>query len=816
MKRVLPLMLLSACGWGSPVMPELESKPQLVAVHAIDKISTGATLPSDILLRPEGGFAVLDSMRGHMLLYGKDGAPNGELSGKDWLRAVRGDLSADGKAWWLARPDDGTVAKVGPDGAILQVFKVLTIDGKGMAPVAVHDLGDSLMVGTRSGELLWLNSAGVTTKQVQSDVEGRTFGCIADLSPLADGGVAMVDTLGATIQILSADGTPTSFFGLRGPWIGHMMKPKAVTLGPENTLLVVDSYQGAAQLFDEDGSPLGALAVDNAILRFDHPIAVACADDICEVLDQTDGTVTRFGLKAEDIDVAREDAKVRHLRTPLVAARTEDAEGDQRLCIQCHDGIVNDDRDVWDKALAHHPVGVVPDLVTVPKGFPLDAAGKLRCGTCHSPHGVSDLDELAAADAGAPLIRHDSGAADRFTRAKRSDSSLCLACHTDAPHDAVVAKLGLPGAGVHPSGPKLVAALAKRGGKAGDLDLPIGVDGSCLSCHAVHGAAPGSLRREVADGGTCLGCHGDRSGTSNHPLPREPHADMEDGGREACFACHDIVGGRTDALLRFSKSGEGPCVGCHTNKVEGSPHARVQGDAGMACLGCHAPHGAPPPNYLTTLKVASDRDPSGCLTCHNKPTDSGAQPGVVGHHVNAKVACSDCHADPHQPQDVKACGSCHTVQAEAAARGGHGRAVCADCHPAHSPQPVLTHAPADLNPASRRCLACHAVGQPGDAPTVPSYEHPVPVFTPTGERWAPLSKLPLFGPNGQVVAAGQNGELVCQSCHLVHGPDPQRPGENLRQPNWQEACSACHADDALPLYRWFHAPQRRAGLLESP
>ena len=120
---------------------------------------------------------------------------------------------------------------------------------------------------------------------------------------------------------------------------------------------------------------------------------------------------------------------------------------------------------------------------------------------------------------------------------------------------------------------------------------------------------------------------------------------------------------------------------------------------------------------------------------------------------------------------------------------------------------------AEVSLQSRLCLACHSSGsaQPEAVPRVEDYEHPEPVFLPGGGRWKPLAALPLFGPDGQQLAPGDNGQLACGSCHRTHGPDPEHPVSALRRPGWERSCSACHGDQALSLYLYFHDPERRSG-----
>jgi hypothetical protein len=245
------------------------------------------------------------------------------------------------------------------------------------------------------------------------------------------------------------------------------------------------------------------------------------------------------------------------------------------------------------------------------------------------------------------------------------------------------------------------------------------------------------------------------------------------------------------------------------------------------CTACHNADSA-------SLKVGAGRvpgDPSNCLRCHSagsKNQSVDAEPGHLGHKLVDQPGgfgpsdpplngCQSCHGghDVVRP-DATLCKTCHTEQAEDQARGGHGDATCLDCHPAHEARPQ--HADATdhkLNPLSRRCLACHAEDAKSDAsvPRVESFEHPAPNFAADGPRWSAIGGLPLFDATGVKVAENENGELTCGSCHLSHGPDRNKPGDSLRRPGWDQVCPACHGDDGLLYYRWFHYRERLEGAI---
>lgn len=361
----------------------------------------------------------------------------------------------------------------------------------------------------------------------------------------------------------------------------------------------------------------------------------------------------------------------------------------------------------------------------------------------------------------------------------------------------------------------------------------------CLDCHVPHGAADTSLLkgRDHAEQ-ACLGCHkewNESRHAGGHPLDqvvtrRAAEALAKVGGAlgpnntVTCASCHTMHDDKAKPLDR--------CFACHEEQASvATTSDEKRGHRSPFCTDCHNKDSA-------TLKASGSipGDPTNCLRCHgpgskNQPVD--AEPGHLGHPLVDKAGgfdapaetplngCPTCHGghDIVKP-DSTLCATCHKEQTEDHARGGHGRATCLDCHPIHESKALYaaTKDGQTLNPVQRRCLACHAKDAEGDAntPRVDSYQHPVPMFGPDGQRWQALGGLPLFDPNGVKVGPTENGDLTCASCHLSHGPDRDKPGDALRRPGWDQMCPACHGDDALLYYRWFHFRERLEGVADPP
>ncbi len=111
-------------------------------------------------------------------------------------------------------------------------------------------------------------------------------------------------------------------------------------------------------------------------------------------------------------------------------------------------------------------------------------------------------------------------------------------------------------------------------------------------------------------------------------------------------------------------------------------------------------------------------------------------------------------------------------------------------------------------------MDCHTGDRNPDAPQVTDWEHPVPIFDQDTARWSPLGVMPLFDADGREVPPGDSGALACATCHWTHGPEAAV--DSLRRRGWQASCASCHGDDALPLYRYFHQPDRRKGVITRP
>ncbi|HEV8432018.1 MAG TPA: cytochrome c3 family protein, partial [Thermoanaerobaculia bacterium] len=109
--------------------------------------------------------------------------------------------------------------------------------------------------------------------------------------------------------------------------------------------------------------------------------------------------------------------------------------------------------------------------------------------------------------------------------------------------------------------------------------------------------------------------------------------------------CHEPHGkGLGRDMIRVTRSGELPCVSCHTEKR--GPFVFQHGSVALGdCLTCHEAHGSSNPKRLIRANVYQL-----CLECHsNTPTNVlGSQPPSFHNLNNPRYRnCTTCHTAIH-------------------------------------------------------------------------------------------------------------------------------------------------------------------------
>ena len=308
------------------------------------------------------------------------------------------------------------------------------------------------------------------------------------------------------------------------------------------------------------------------------------------------------------------------------------------------------------------------------------------------------------------------------------------------------------------------AAVETMGTVAGPGDTLI-----CRSCHQLNqqSAVPFMLADTLVDSQLCQRCHPGHyaRGTAHDLRQSAPDAKnllgqtVAEGG--PCSACH-LSHSFAREITRSELDPEGYCLPCHSAYHPAAGHARTTMDHPESrCRECHDPHDATHGEFL--------KEPISelCLNCHKRYGDGKA----AGMHPLGRMADA-------VPQALIDAGA-HTM-------GDPYNLTCVVCHDTHEARhEALLHVTPEAN---HLCLMCHE-----DKLLEQSHGMVLPKH---GQQ-------PILTPEQQAVVAGwgnpvgPQGELLCISCHSVHGAEPNTDLLTFT-PKYGETCVACHpAEEAV-------------------
>jgi predicted CXXCH cytochrome family protein len=276
-----------------------------------------------------------------------------------------------------------------------------------------------------------------------------------------------------------------------------------------------------------------------------------------------------------------------------------------------------------------------------------------------------------------------------------------------------------------------------------------------------------------------------------------------------CLSCHGDPGAKRE---------NGKSVFASEKRLAASVH----GQAGLACVDCHAdlaktsefPHPA-------RLK------PVDCASCHEDAPKSHVFHPELARAAASKeaptVACSECHGgheiapvkDPAfrfaPPKDVGACGSCHgdvekhflaSEHGRVAASGAARPPTCLSCH-AQAVTAGAVADPAGLKQAQEQlCLSCHVRNRAvrnqvgSSASFIASYEESV---------------------HGRALARGDARAPTCVDCHGAHD---ERKGFDaasfVNRIRVQDVCGRCHESESRQFASSVHGAALRKGNADAP
>ncbi|GAB4231290.1 MAG: hypothetical protein OHK0028_06180 [Deltaproteobacteria bacterium] len=351
------------------------------------------------------------------------------------------------------------------------------------------------------------------------------------------------------------------------------------------------------------------------------------------------------------------------------------------------------------------------------------------CGSCHNG---------AVQDSRAQLWR---GAQHPSLSTGKTKERKCSACHS--PHEkggwGVLAGTGVS---LRKGGNALCGGCHQN--KAGGLHgNRFTAGGGCRECHAAHGGTGKALLHE-SGGALCRRCHGsiDSGKSGGHPLA-VAEGKGESRALPSCLSCHPVhrAGGSSDDPTAG-------CTGCH-------PFRGLQAKGG-------------------TRSHAGERKCTTCHTFHSRSGEGGR--AYRGKDLRIESLCGKCHATrwASGAKAGRAAGTHVTVTADGR------REICTACHKVHDAE---AGTPLLRSRKSYFCLDCH------ETQNTIREEGGIVLAHPVFEKVAKDRLAGVVRDKG--IAVGASGEIVCATCHDVHGAEKETPLLSAGAAR-AESCFWCH------------------------
>lgn len=297
-----------------------------------------------------------------------------------------------------------------------------------------------------------------------------------------------------------------------------------------------------------------------------------------------------------------------------------------------------------------------------------------------------------------------------------------------------------------------------------DLGTLVGPDNTliCMSCHTLKpNGRPYMLADTLEDSQLCQRCHpGHYARNTPHDLRRSAPGEKNCRGQTAeaggpCSACH-LAHSYAREIIPSPLDPDGWCITCHRSYGVAAEHARTQQmqHPESQCLHCHNSHDTEHGKFL------KKSPPELCLECH-KQYDGGPAAGM---HPLTRL-------EQPIPQNLR--------RNRDATPTDERQVTCATCHTVHEAgnENLLVVS----NRTNELCLSCHQQQLESHG---------------AGSLSRHAQSPPLNDAQREVVARwgtpmGANGELLCVSCHRVHGAEPKAK-LLVFQPKYGDTCVACH------------------------
>ncbi len=264
-KTVALLALFAACVCSLVQVVYAASMPEY---ERLQPITANLDAPIAVAVDAHDNIYVAESINNHLRVYDQDGGYLNTLSGLD--RPISVAVDDDGRIF-VGNAGRSNVEVYGASFNFLH--KLGSGDGEFVKPggIAVDSAGNAYVADSKADQVKVYNPDGAYSFSfgTSGSADGQ-FNFPVSISTNEQSGQIVVSDLplvdswtgmyqGARIQIFDLNGDFLRSFGEFGQGEGQLTKPLGVTVDGDGRIYVSDAYQNVVQVFDGDGTYLGAV-----------------------------------------------------------------------------------------------------------------------------------------------------------------------------------------------------------------------------------------------------------------------------------------------------------------------------------------------------------------------------------------------------------------------------------------------------------------------------------------------------------------------------------------------------------------------------
>jgi len=279
---ILPAILLAILAIGAAPIPAENRIPATISRTIELPQNHPMTMPTDVAVDALGHLYVADGVNDRVVRFAPDGNLDAILYGpKDTplSRPIGVAIDRDGALWiadtgnhrLVARSADGrdyktiSIPAAAADKPADPTGVVVRSDGT-RTYVADCDNQRVLMLDNATGRWTPLGEWGISLGQFR-------WPFLLCMGP--EDHVVVAESVGARLQLISADNRWAGQIGHFGVAMGDLYRPKGVAVDRAGRIFVGDSSLGVIQAFSDSGQLLGVVTDDaGQPLRFDHPMGM--------------------------------------------------------------------------------------------------------------------------------------------------------------------------------------------------------------------------------------------------------------------------------------------------------------------------------------------------------------------------------------------------------------------------------------------------------------------------------------------------------------------------------------------------------------